>query len=61
MKKAFVNTELVLSESHNNWGEDNDLYPLGKGSCYLFQSEYGLTLAVQDLVTDNGYILYYFW
>lgn len=61
LKKAFVNTEVILSKPPASWGSGNrGLYSLGKESCYLFQSdEYGLMLAVKDLVKKDGYILYH--
>lgn len=59
LHKALVNTELKLSESADNWGQDNGLYPLGEGSCYLYQDkDYGTTLAIKDLVGNKGYITY---
>lgn len=60
MSKAFVNTELVLSNAPTNWGQNNSLYPLGEGSCYLFQTEIGLVLAMKDVVSGNGYLMYAF-
>lgn len=59
--KAFVNTELVLSDPPDSWMPCNDIYSLGKKSCYLFNDkEKGFTLAIKDLISDNGYILYSF-
>ena len=59
LHKALVNTELKLSESTDSWGQDNGLYPLGEGSCYLYQDkDYGTTLAIKDLVGNKGYITY---
>lgn len=59
LHKALVNTELKLSESSENWGQDNGLYPLDERSCYLYHDkDYGTTLAVKDLVGNKGYITY---
>lgn len=61
-KKALVNTEIVLSNSRNNWGQDNGMYPLEEdGSCYMFRSENGVMLAVKDIVSGSGYLTYTFW
>lgn len=60
LQKAFVNTEIVLYDAPDGWMPNNELYPLGEGSCYLFNNEeYGLTLAIKDEVKGKGYILYY--
>lgn len=61
-KKALVNTEIVLSNSRNNWGQDNGMYPLEEGgSCYMFRSENGVMLAIKDIVSGDGYLTYTFW
>ena len=61
LKKAFVNTELVLYNAPDSWMPNNELYPLGEGDCYLFvNNDKGVTLAIKDLVGGKGYILYSF-
>ena len=61
LKKAFVNTEIVLYDAPESWEPNNALYPLGEGACYLFYTEdNGLTLAIKDLVNNNGYILFHY-
>lgn len=60
-QKAFVNTKVVLSNTSTNWGQHNDVYQLeGGDTCYMLKTSDGTKLAVKDLVTGNGYILYKF-
>lgn len=60
-QKAFVNTKVVLSSTNTNWGQHNDAYQLeGDNTCYMLKTSDGAKLAVKDLVTGNGYILYKF-
>lgn len=59
LQKAFVNTEIILYDAPDSWMPNNELYPLGEGSCYLFVNEdKGVTLAIKDVVTNKGYVLY---
>lgn len=59
LRKAFVNTEVVLSDPPQEYGANAGPYQLGENSCYLLQSEkHGLVLAVADVNSGQGYIPY---
>lgn len=60
LKKALVNTEVKIISANTKYGKtDTGLYPLGEHSAYLFcDKNKGTTLALNDLVTKNGFITF---
>lgn len=61
LQKAFVNTEVVLTDAPDSWAGENEAYPLYEsGSCYLFNSrDHGVSVAIKDLVEGKGYLVYH--
>lgn len=60
LQKALVNTEVKIISANTKYGKtDTGLYPLGEHSIYLFcDKNKGITLALADLVTKNGFITF---